>query len=117
MVSDYQGNVAFDLRIPVGRGLEVAALFDVFFTDDYFASATYDPGLIQEAYQRLNARIALGADTGRWEIALLAKNLSDEKILSFGGDTPLAGSSFGAKSNYAFFGTGRTLTMQGTVRF
>jgi outer membrane receptor protein involved in Fe transport len=117
MVSDYQGNLAFDLRIPVGRGLEIAALFDVFFTDDYYASATYDPGLIQEAYQRLNARIALGADTGRWEIALLAKNLSDEKILSFGGDTPLAGSSFGAKSNYAFFGTGRTLTMQGTVLF
>jgi hypothetical protein len=47
----------------------------------------------------------------------LFKNITDEKILSFGGDTPLSGSSFGAKSNYALFGTGRTVSLQAEVRF
>ena len=65
----------------------------------------------------LNARVAVGAQTGRWEIAALAKNLTDERVLSFGGDTPLAGSTFGAQSNYSFWGRGQTLSLQGTVRF
>jgi outer membrane receptor protein involved in Fe transport len=117
MVSDFQGNVSFDIRVPVGRNLEFGALFDVFYTDDYDASATYDPGLVQDSYTMLNARVSIGAQSGRWEIAALAKNLTDERVLSFGGDTPLAGSTFGAKSNYSFWGRGQTLSVQGMLRF
>ena len=117
MVSDFQGNVSFDIRVPVGQNLEFGALFDVFYTDDYDASATYDPGLVQDSYTMLNARLSIGSQSGRWTIAALAKNLTDERVLSFGGDTPLAGSTFGAKSNYAFYGRGTTISLQGTVRF
>ena len=117
LVSDWQGNVAFDFAFPVGANYEIGAVFDVFFTTEYHASATFDPGLLQDGYTRYNARIGFGPDTGSWEIAFLGKNLSDERVLSFGGDTPLAGSTFGAKSNYAFFTQGRTLAVQGTVRF
>ena len=117
MVSDVQGNVSFDFRTPVGRNLEFGALLDVFYTSDYDASATYDPGLVQDSYTMLNARVSIGSQTGRWTIAALAKNLTDERVLSFGGDTPLAGSTFGAKSNYAFYGRGSTISLQGTVRF
>lgn len=53
----------------------------------------------------LNWRLGLGSESGRWQIALHAKNLTDEKVLSFGGDTSLS-STFAAKSNYAFFGPG-----------
>ena len=62
----------------------------------------------------------LASDMGsplKVQLALLAKNLTDEKVLSFGGDTPLAGSTFGAKSNYAFYLPGQTLALQATVRF
>jgi hypothetical protein len=117
MVSDFQANVSFDIRVPVSNNLEVGALFDVFYTDDYDASATFDPALVQDSYTMLNARISIGAQSGRWEIAALAKNLTDEKVLTFGGDTPLSGSTFGAKSNYAFYSRGSTLSLQGTVRF
>jgi outer membrane receptor protein involved in Fe transport len=117
MVSDFQANVSFDIRVPVSNNLEVGALFDVFYTDDYDASATFDPALVQDSYTMLNARISVGAQSGRWEIAALAKNLTDEKFLTFGGDTPLSGSTFGAKSNYAFFNRGQTISLQGTVRF
>jgi outer membrane receptor protein involved in Fe transport len=117
MVSDVQGNVSFDYRVAVGRNLEIGALLDVFYTSEYDASATYDPALVQDAYTMLNARLSIGSQSGRWEIAALAKNLTDERVLSFGGDTPLAGSTFGAKSNYSFWGRGQTLSLQGTVRF
>lgn len=117
LVSDFQGNVAFDIRVPVGNSMEIGALFDIFYTDDYDASATFDPALVQDSYTMLNARLSLGAQSGRWEIAALVKNLTDEKVLTFGGDTPLAGSTFGAKSNYAFFSRGQTISLQGMVRF
>ncbi|MDJ0906688.1 MAG: TonB-dependent receptor [Woeseiaceae bacterium] len=117
MVSDFQGNVSFDIRVPVSNSLEFGALFDVFYTDDYDASATFDPALVQDSYTMLNARLSIGGQSGRWEVAALAKNLTDEKVLTFGGDTPLAGSTFGAKSNYAFYSRGRTVSLQGTVRF
>jgi outer membrane receptor protein involved in Fe transport len=117
LVSDFQGNVAFDFRTPVGDRLEAHAVFDVFYTSEYDASATFDPALVQDAYTKLNLRLGLGSDTGSWQVALLAKNLTDEKVLSFGGDTPLAGSTFGAKSNYAFFLPGRTYTLQAMLRF
>ena len=117
MVSETQGNLRFDYRRPVGNGLEFGGIFDVFYTSDYDASATYDPALVQKSYSMINLRLSLGSDTGSWQLAILGKNLSDEKILSFGGDTPLSGSIFGAKSNYAFYGAGRTLTAQAIFRF
>jgi outer membrane receptor protein involved in Fe transport len=117
MVSDFQANVSFDFRVPVGDSLEFGALLDVFYTDDYDASATFDPKLVQDSYALLNARLGIGAASGKWQLAVLGKNLNDEKVLSFGGDTPLAGSSFSSQSNYALFGAGRTLSLQGLVRF
>ena len=44
-------------------------------------------------------------------------NLGDGRVLQCGGGAPLAGSTFGAKSNYSFWGRGRTLTLQGVLRF
>jgi len=117
MVSDVQGNVTFDYRRPIGSNLEFGFLFDVFYTSEYDASATYDPALVQDAYTMLNARLSIGSQSGRWEIAALGRNLTDERVLSFGGDTPLAGSTFGAKSNYSFWGRGQTLSIQGVLRF
>lgn len=117
MVSDFQGNLTLDARVPIGSNLEFSGMLSVFYTDDYDASATFDPGLVQDAYTMLNARIGFGVQSGRWQIAALAKNITDEKVLSFGGDTPLAGSSFEAKSNYAFYRAGRTIALQGLFRF
>ncbi|MEM9690411.1 MAG: TonB-dependent receptor [Pseudomonadota bacterium] len=115
MLSDVQGNLTFDYLYPINNSLDFAARVDIFYTSEYDASATYDPALVQDAYTKLDARLAVGTET--WEVALLGKNLTDEVVLQFGGDVPLAGSTFGAKSNYAFYGQGRTLTLQGMVRF
>jgi len=117
MVSDFQTNVNFDIDIPVGQSLRLHALFNVFYTDDYHASATFDPALVQDSYTALNARLGLGDRDGRWEVALFAKNLTDEKVLTFGGDAPLSGSTFAAKSNYALYNPGRTMALQAIFRY
>ncbi|NNC63593.1 MAG: TonB-dependent receptor, partial [Gammaproteobacteria bacterium] len=117
MVSDFQGNLAFNFIYPVFDDMEFSALLDIFYTGEYDASATFDPALVQDGYSMYNLRLGIGPADGNWEIAVLGKNLGDERVLQFGGDTPLAGSTFGAKSNYSFWGRGRTLTLQGVFRF
>jgi outer membrane receptor protein involved in Fe transport len=117
MVSDWQGNVTFDFSFPVGSNLEIRALLDVFYKDDHHTANTFDPKLVQDAYTKINARLGIGSESGSWEIALLGRNLTDEEVLQYGGDLPLAGSVFGAGGNYAFFAQGRTLSVQGILRF
>ncbi len=116
LVSKWQGNVTFDYSRPVFSSLRFGMAVDYFFTSKYDASATFDPALVQNAYGSMNYRLSLGSDSGSWQLAFLARNITDNKILSFGGDTPLA-STLGAKSNYAFFGQGRSYTVQGLLRF
>ncbi len=116
-VSDFQANLSFNHYASIGSDLELRTALDIFHTGEYEASATFDPALVQDAYTTYNLRLGVGPAAGNWEVAVLGKNLSDERVLTFGGDTPLAGSTFGAKSNYAFFSRGRTLTVQVTVRF
>ncbi len=116
-VADFQGNLSFNHFLSVGGDMEIRTIVDILHMGEYDASATFDPALVQDSYTMFNARIGYGPQDGSWEIALLGKNLSDEQVLTFGGDVPLAGSTFGAKSNYAFYSRGRTLSLQGTLRF
>ena len=71
----------------------------------------------QDAYAKLNARLALGAQSGRWELAFIGRNLTDEKTISYSGDTPLAGSTFFARSYYGFTDPPRTLALEAMFRF
>ncbi len=115
MLSDFQGNLTFHFGYPLSNTLDLGVRLDVFHTSEYDASATYDPALVQDSYTKMDLRVALRTDT--WEVAVLGKNLTDEQVLFFGGDTPLAGSTFGTKSNYSFFGQGRTVTLQAAYNF
>ena len=116
LVSDLSGNVALDFDYPIGD-FEFTGMASVFHASEYDAAATHDPLGVQEAYNKVNARLAFAPIDGPWEVALLGKNLTDEIIRTYTGDAPLAFSSFGRKTNYSFFGQGRTVTVQAKVKF
>ncbi|MBX7197807.1 MAG: TonB-dependent receptor [Rhodospirillaceae bacterium] len=117
MVSKSQGTIAAEANYPIVAGYRVDGSVDMFFTSKYFASATLDPDLVQPGYATFNARLGFGPESQMWQIALVGHNLTDKRILLFGGDTPLAGSLFGANSDYAFRGKGRTFGIQARARF
>ncbi|MEH6589789.1 MAG: TonB-dependent receptor [Halioglobus sp.] len=66
----------------LGESLEMRFTLDANFRDDYFLSADLDPSTIQDAYWKVNARIALTDVDGRWEVALIGKNLTDSDSFS-----------------------------------
>ncbi len=117
LVSDWQGTFSAHHVRELANGLELNTNLNVFFTDDYNASASLDPALIQEAYATVNLRIGLSNPVNGWDVALLGQNLTDETIVKFGGDAPLSGSSFGAIAKYNFIAPGRSVGIQFSKKF
>ncbi|MGE3474880.1 MAG: TonB-dependent receptor [Rhodospirillaceae bacterium] len=117
LVSDVQGTVGIAANYPIVSGYRLDSALDVFFTSKYHASNTFDPALVQKGYATLGLRVGFGPDSGLWQLAFIGRNLTNERYIQFGGDTPLAGSTFGANSDYAFADRGRTLAIQARVNF
>jgi outer membrane receptor protein involved in Fe transport len=104
-------------RRPIGSNLAFHLGADVYYSDQYFVAPTLDARQIQDAYYKVNGRVGIGSQNGSWDVSLVGKNLTDEKLLPYGNDTPLAGRTFGAFSAWRFVEPGRSIAIQGTVRF
>lgn len=89
----------------LGDRLDMLFTLDANYRDDYFLGADLDPSLVQDAYWKLNARIALVEVTGRWEVALIGKNLTDSVSYSAGTAVPFGSSNTPTWSIPDFEGT------------
>jgi iron complex outermembrane receptor protein len=67
----------------------VSALVGVNYTDDMFRNAQNNPLTKVDAYTLVDGRLALSSADGEWDVALWAKNLTDEEYVveSFGDDS------------------------------
>ena len=117
LVPDWQATLAIDWNHAITSGLELRTTADMFASDGYFLSPTLDPNQVQDSYAKFNLRLALGDPDHRWEVALLGKNLTDERTVSMGVGTPLAYSTFGAYSQANVVDEGRTVAIQGRFNF
>jgi len=116
---EYQGNLGLDYQIELWRGMRLNNTLDFIYSDKYTTTPSLDPRLVQDAYVKVNARIALSGRDDTWELALVGKNLTDETIITYANGLPVAsvltqgtGSGF-----YAFYERPRSVALQGTVRF
>lgn len=110
--AEWQGTFAIDYQRSIGNSLVGRAHLDLFATSDVNLAPDNDPRTIQDGYARINARLAIGAHDGRWELAAIGKNLGNEYIKSYENDIPaLAGSYF------ANIQRGRSWAVQGTMKF
>jgi hypothetical protein len=72
---------------------------------------------VQKSFAKVNARLELGNAEGRWQLALIGRNLTDETTLSYAGDTPLAQRLFGARSYYGFVDPPMSVAIEAAYRF
>ena len=116
-VADWSGTLSADYVWDIGTDFELRATVDLVYSDEYFPTQNLDPTIIQDSYTKVNARLAFGAQDGTWEVALLGRNLTDEEIITYANPVPLAQSSFGALSHYAFLEAPSSIAVQGVYRF
>ena len=112
MSPDWSGNVGAEHFWPLDGGLEVQTQLLVYFQDDKFLAADNDPATVQEAFTKVNLRLAVVSDKG-WEVALVGRNLTDKLTSPHAEDLPL-------RSTNSFFrltDRPRTYALQGQYRF
>jgi iron complex outermembrane receptor protein len=85
---------------PVASGLTGYVQSDVVYTSRFNYSATPDPNLVAPEFTRLGARVGIRTDSGRWGVAVFARNLLDQRIPTYVGGDPLSSSNGLAGRSY-----------------
>jgi len=115
----WSGNLNLDYTTPISGSMKIAANFNVDFSSAYIASANLDPRTRQDSYAKLGARLALAEIDNKWEIALIGRNLTNQRILQTASSMPLA-TTITRNAGNAYNGIvdrPRTIAVQLTGRF
>ncbi len=116
-VADWSGNISALFQAPLSENIEFRGNIDLIYTDDYHPSQNLDNRVRQDGYTRVNARLAIAGMNSGWELALVGRNLTNEKIVSYASDTPLAHRLFDTVSHYGMIERDRSIALQGIYRW
>lgn len=116
---EIQGNIGVDYTIELSGGMKLVSTLDVVYSSEYLTTPSLDPKFEQDAFTKLNARIALSGNDDLWEVALIGKNLTDESIVTYANGLPVASTLTSNTSSgyYAFYEKPVTVALQGTLKF
>lgn len=116
-VADYSGNAVLAYESEIGENLLLRANIDAIYSGSYNPSPNLDPRVEQEAYVAFNSRLSVSTIDGMWELALVGKNLTDERVYLYANDTPMVNTITEGTSHIAVVGPRRSLSAQATYRF
>jgi outer membrane receptor protein involved in Fe transport len=106
---DYAGNLNLEFYRELGNGLDLMTVLGVEFSDAYFTALDLDPIAEQDSYAKLNVRVQI-ANAERWSIAVVGKNLTDEKTTTWVNDIPFFRGAF-----FASIDPPRSFGVQGRI--
>lgn len=110
---EFSMNLRLDHEMPVGNSLLLRSSVEAFYSDEQFTAADLDPiYAFQDAYTRINMRIGLGDAAGKWDVALIGKNITDEEVSFNNNDVPLVNGN-----GYSTLQRLGSWAVQGTYRF
>jgi outer membrane receptor protein involved in Fe transport len=112
---EFTSSLVLDYQRPIGSDLTFDVMLAHNYTSEQNVHVNLDPQYKIDGYTLLDARIGISGE--RWSLAVLGKNLLDEEILTYVGNTPLSGSTFGTNTFYGFVSAPTTVTLQATVGF
>jgi len=88
------GSVNLEYYTELSDSIELKTSVDIIHKSEYYTNADLNPFTQQDAFTKLNARISLLSTTGSWQVALLAKNITDETTVNYSSDMALIGAGF-----------------------
>lgn len=111
---DLTFSLGADYRARWVSGWDTTVSVNASHSDSFQTATDYAPGGFQEAYWLLNAAVRVGPEDGRYELALIGRNLGDTYYM-----LNVNGWSGSGNSNQfvGFFNRPREVVLQGTVRF
>ena len=112
---EFTSSLVLDYEKPFGDNMAFQFLVAHNYTSEQNVHVNLDPLYKIDGYSLVDARIGVSGE--RWSLAVLGKNLLDEEVLTYVGNTPLSGSTFGTNTFYGFMSAPTTVTVQATVDF
>lgn len=88
------GSVNLEYYVELSDSIELKTGIDIIHKSEYYTNADLNPFTKQDAFTKLNARISFLSTNGTWQVALLAKNITDETTINYSSDMPLIGAGF-----------------------
>lgn len=116
-VSDVSGNILLAYENTITDDLLFRGNLDILFKSDYNPSPNLDERVEQDGYVQLNGRVSVSTLDGKWDVALVGENLTDELILNYTQDVPSAYTITEAATHFGFTAPRRTVTVQLAYRF
>jgi len=114
--ADWSGNLGINYQHYI-KGFLFRATLDSFYTSEYLLTQTLDPKAKQDAYSNFDAMLGLSDTEETWQVSIIAKNLTDEVILTNADATPLAGDNLGTPGNFAVIAPPRTFALNVGAKF
>ena len=115
----WSGNLNGDFSHEVGGNMKLGVNLNADFSSSYIAAANLDPRTLQDGYVKIGARWSLGHIDDNWTVALVGRNLTDERIKQTAGALPLA-TTFTARNGVAYsaiYDRPRNIALQFDVKF
>ncbi|MFV0277992.1 MAG: TonB-dependent receptor [Parahaliea sp.] len=113
---DWSSHLSAEYFMSAGDSAELKFGLDAVYSDAYVVANDHDPAVDQDAYWKLSARIELSNMADIWSVALIGKNLTDEKTTTWGNDIPLSQMGFSG-SYFQHIDPPRSVELQAKYRF
>ena len=102
-VAEYQGTVSFNYRQELRNlNIVIKPTLDVLYNSGYETTVRQDSDVAQKEYAQFNGRLAIASLEEAWELALVGENITNEKIVGFASEVPIATRIQGSKSHFGF---------------
>lgn len=95
----WSGFLAANYERQIGNGLVFGVTANIQFKSETVLSSN-DPNATYESYRTYDANIRLSTVDGKWKLALIGKNLSDERAIRGAGNVPSTGGNTGTPEGF-----------------
>lgn len=96
---EWSGFVAANYERTIGNGLVFGITANLQFKSETVLSAS-DPNAIFGSFETIDANIRIGSQDGKWQVAFIGKNLTDELAIRGAGNVPGTGGNTGTADGF-----------------
>ncbi|HEY2751890.1 TonB-dependent receptor [Phenylobacterium sp.] len=112
----WSGNLGARYTLETGNGYRIVSNLNALFRSSYFIADGYSPIWgVQDGWVKLDARIQAGPDNDRWHVALVGRNLTDQKTVGNAIRFPASITTTTRSINW--MDEYRSVVVEGTYRF
>lgn len=113
------GSLRLQYQQDIGDWAYVTYGVSMEYSDEYNAGVTLDPNTVQQSFSKWGLRIALADYNDQWQVALIANNITDERVMTLSNALPFSTTLTGGTgvAYYGIYERPRSLALELTYNF